>query len=185
MKEEKDLDIDHMVRGKIPASNYRPSMVGFSIDSLQEEERQHRLKYYVGEYFLFQFRIPPFQRPVVWTEEQCIKFCESAYKGYNLGTYTVNKVEWVGRGDAAHPHQYDAWLLDGLQRLTAIWKYKHDEFKVFGYLWSELDRIDHCRFNNASFPMAQVNIKDLEQLKDVYNALNYGGTAHTEDQRAT
>lgn len=181
---KKDLDIDQMIRGKIPASNYRPNMVGFSIDSLHDEDRQYRLDYFKGDTFLFQFRIPPFQRPIVWTEEQCIAFCESAYRGYNLGSITVNKPEWVGRGTTAHPHPYDGWLLDGLQRLTAIKRYFNNEFKVFSYYWDELDRIDKCRFQNAPLPHAEVRIADLQQLKDIYNALNYGGTPHTEDQRA-
>jgi hypothetical protein len=181
---EKDLDIDGMIRGKIPASNYRPSTLAFSLDNLYQEDREHRLKYYAGESFLFQYRIPPFQRAVVWTEEQCIKFIESAYRGYNLGTYTVNKLEWVGKGHDAHPHPYDAWLLDGLQRLTAIQKYYADAFKVFGFFWSELDKIDQCRFHNASLPCAHVSLKSLAELKEIYNALNFGGTPHTEEERA-
>lgn len=68
---------------------------------------------------------------------------------------------------------------------TAIKKYKQDEFKVFGYYWSELDLIDQCRFNNASFPCTQISIKSLEELKEIYNALTFGGTPHTEDQRAS
>lgn len=180
----KDLDIDFMVRGKIPASNYRPNIIGCSIDHLSEEERLYRLEYFKGEIFLFQYRIPPFQRAVVWTDAQCISFCESAYRGYNLGSYTVNKCEWVGRGFDAKPHHYDMWLLDGLQRLTAIHRYYRDEFKVFGYLWSQLDAIDHRRFKMASFPVAQVSIYNLQTLKDIYNALNYGGTPHTEEERA-
>ena len=100
----KDLDIDGMLRGKIPATWYRPQYLAFSISNLHSEIPDYRLKYYDGDEFLFQFRIPPFQRPIVWTEEQCIAFCESAWKNYNLGTYTVNKCEWVGKGHDAHPH---------------------------------------------------------------------------------
>ena len=181
---EREHDIDGMIKGKIPASNYRPSMLAFSIGNLQEEDRQYRLDHFKGEQFIFRFRLPPFQRPFVWSIEQCIAFCESAWKGFNLGTYTVNKLEWVGNGHDAHPHPYDAWLIDGQQRLTALSRYMHDEFKVLGYFWSELDRIDHCRFENASFPEARVSIKSLEELKILYNALNYGGTPHTEEQRA-
>lgn len=181
MTEEKpDLDIDGMLKGKIPASNYRPTTLAFSIDHLHVEEREHRVKYYADEVLLFQFRIPPFQRAVVWTEDQCIRFIESAYRGYNLGTYVVNKLEWTKDG----PHPFDMWLLDGLQRLTAIWRYQQDEFKVFGYHWSELDRIDKCRFGNVSFSMSEVRLKTMDELKQIYNALNFGGTVHTDADRA-
>lgn len=182
--EKSDVDIDGYLKGLIPASNYRPQIIGWSIDSLQDEERQYRLNHFKDETFLFQFRIPPFQRPIVWTDSQCIAFIESVWKCYNLGSYTVNKLEWVGRGDNARPHPYDGWLLDGLQRLTAIKRYYNNEFKVLGYFWNELTKPDYLRFKQVSFPEARVSITDLQELKNLYNALNYGGTPHTEEQRA-
>ena len=179
---EQEIDTDGMIKGKIPAAWFRPASLSFCISELLRDDKSSKTEKHQtfrGEW-LFNFKIPPFQRPVVWTEAQCISFIESAWKGFSLGTYVVNKVPW----NSGMIHEADDYLLDGLQRLTAIMRYTNDEFKVFGYFYSELDRIDYCRFENVSFPQLRVNLTSDTQLRELYNALNYGGTPHTEDQRA-
>jgi hypothetical protein len=115
--------------------------------------------------------IPPFQRPEVWTEEQKVRFIESIWQGLPIGNWCYNRTSVM---NSVH----DAWLLDGQQRLTAIRDYIAGEFKVLGYLWSELTVIDQRLFSMTPFPCLETNIDDEDKLREVYDRLAYGGTAH-------
>lgn len=132
-----------------------------------------------GEW-LFAFKIPPFQRAVVWTDEQCVKFIESAWLGFDLGSYLINRIPWSGE----FIHEYDDFLIDGLQRISAIHRYVRDELQVFGLYYSELSEHEVTRFENVQFTCNTTSLLELEQLKELYNRLNFGGTPHTEKERA-
>lgn len=161
------------------SSNYSMSEIIHNfVDGTPSKEHQYPHEFN-GEW-LFDFKIPPFQRPIVWNEEQCIRFIESCWLGFDIGSYVINRVEWRREKVPLR----DRYLLDGLQRLTAIKKYICNEFKVFGYYWNELDRIEHCRFENITFNRNTVQVDDDATLHEIYNRLNFGGTPHTEDQRA-
>lgn len=122
--------------------------------------------------------IPTWQRPLVWTQDQMISFIESAWKGLPLGTYTFNR-------SYANGQVFDNLLIDGQQRMYAIQCYLEDQFKVFGYYWSETTDVDKRFFEcNTSFPSYITETDDEQALRDYYNMMNFGGTNHTEDQRA-
>lgn len=126
-------------------------------------------------------RLPPFQRPAVWVEAQQVRFIESAWLGLHLGTYVVNRNDaWVG----GKPHRTDLWLIDGQQRLRAIECYLDGVFEVFGYTWSQLNKVEHRRFESLSFAQSVVHESNEDVLRELYDRLNFGGTPHTEDQRA-
>jgi hypothetical protein len=60
------------------------------------------------------FRLPPYQRPAVWTSEQSAAFLTRLLRGMPGGTVLI----WE-RYDAARKDR-EWWLIDGQQRLTAI-----------------------------------------------------------------
>lgn len=123
------------------------------------------------------FPLPVWQRPLVWTMKQRIRFLESAWLGLNLGTFTYN--------DNYNDPEYDGLLLDGQQRLYAVEQYLSDEFEVFGYHWSELSPPDTRRFGmNVHFNCFITNSNSETYMREYYDLMNFGGTAHTEDQRA-
>lgn len=134
--------------------------------------------------FLMGFVLPPFQRPVVWDEAQMIRFLESAWMGFNLGTWTWNDAMDKPSGKKDKFHKTDRWLIDGHQRLTALDRYWNDEFEVFGYKWSELTDVDHRLFLFTGFASSVVKMTNEASLRELYNRMNFGGTAHTEEQRA-
>lgn len=159
---------------------------------MDEDDRFQSIQYFKGEW-LFRFKVPPFQRQFKWTEEQCVKFIESVWMGFGLGSYLVNKVPRHVRliRDRGTPdegkeyiHEYDDFLIDGLQRITAIKRYLDGEFPVFGFYWRELTRRERRRFESVTFTQCVVSTEDLDKLKELYNRLNFGGTAHTEEERA-
>lgn len=123
--------------------------------------------------------LPPFQRPAVWTQEQQVRFIESVWNGYDIGRYVVYQPH--------HPEfsRFTDCVIDGQQRIRAILAYVNSEFPVLGYRWSELPRVDKRRFEMITFNRACIRETMSEaQLRDMYNRMNYGGTPHTEDQRA-
>lgn len=152
----------------------------FSYSGLDARSHFHGDKY---EYLLG-FYVPPFQRPAVWTQAQQIRFLESVWLGLTVGTYVYNYCEEYDRTTQKFHHTYK-WLIDGQQRLRAIKAYLNDEFAVFGHKWSDLDRREKRDFENSSFPSVRFNTSDEGLLREVYDRLNFGGTAHTEEQRAT
>jgi uncharacterized protein with ParB-like and HNH nuclease domain len=120
----------------------------------------------------FNFKLPDFQRPLVWTQGQKIRLIESLLVGIPIGTYTVNESD--------NP-ALDRLLIDGQQRVNAIKEYVNNEFKVYGLFYSEVtDR----KFHNCQFPCYVTQSDDIEYLKNYYNLMNFSGTAHKEEERA-
>lgn len=125
------------------------------------------------------YRLPSWQRGLVWSRDQQIRFVESAWLGIPLGTWTYNIVP-----DGTN-HPFDFLLIDGQQRLTALQTYLEDGFAVFGYRWSETTTIDQRLFRqNTKFPCYITETTDKNYLREYYNLLNFGGTAHLKHQRA-
>tara|TARA_R110000851_G_scaffold178010_3_gene324924 strand:+ start:210 stop:707 length:498 start_codon:yes stop_codon:yes gene_type:complete len=120
--------------------------------------------------------IPTWQRPLVWTQDQNVKLIESIWLGLPIGTYTFNRV---------YGSIHDNILIDGQQRMNAIELYVGDAFKVFGYYYSEITKIDKRWFRSSGkFGSYITESKSEEYLKGYYNMMNFSGTAHTDSQRA-
>ena len=172
-----NLDQIHFTRGK-------------HLENPEYEREMHR----DGQNWLAGYIIPPFQRPLVWNEGRMIKFIESAVLGLHLGTWCYNRatnapIEKVRMDDGRvreFYHYTDRWIIDGQQRLTALDRFFDDAFPVFGSRWSEVDRLVQRRFlNNTSFSAYETKIYDEQELRVLYDRLNFGGVPHTPDQRAT
>lgn len=125
--------------------------------------------------YILGFKVPDFQRPLVWTIEQKINLINSLWCGVPIGTYTVNEC-----GDS----EFNLIIIDGQQRLNAIESYINDDFKVYDMFYSELDTKLKGRFKNSIFPQYVTNSDDIEYLKNYYNLMNFGGTAHKESEKA-
>ncbi len=123
------------------------------------------------------FFLPSWQRGSVWTEGQKIALLESAWKGVNIGTFTYNV--------AACGSPYDNLLIDGQQRMLALQDYIEDKFPVFGYRYSEVTDVDRRMFEiSTHFSSYRTNSEDEQFLREYYNLMNFGGTAHKDDERA-
>ena len=149
------------------------STAGSPIFNWREKQNPNHFGYReVMGYFL-----PPWQRGLVWTQDQKVKLIESLWLGLNIGTYTFNRV--------GHGTKFDNLLIDGQQRMWALQCYLSDEFPVFGYRWSEITDADRRGFEfSRHFHCYITNSEDEEYLRSYYNMMNFGGTAHKEDERA-
>jgi Uncharacterized conserved protein len=143
---------------------------------------------YPGQEWLMGYALPPFQRPVVWDEERMVRFVESAIRGVHLGRFVYNNAKDapMERVDGREVfHRTDRWLVDGQQRLTALERYFNDAFPVFGLLWSEVGERDRRRLLRTPFEAEEVSLTDETELRELYDLMNFGGIAHSPDQRAT
>lgn len=130
-----------------------------------------------GRRTIMGYVIPDWQRDLVWTEAQMISFMESAWKGIPIGTYSYNRGEFGTK--------YDNLLIDGQQRMYALQCYLEDKFPVLGYRWSEVTPLDQRMFKTGvHFGCYVTETNDEEFLRNYYNLMNFGGTAHNEGEQA-
>lgn len=133
---------------------------------------------------LLRLVLPPWQRGECWSVEQKTRFIEGIFLGLGTGYYVVNGADYA---DGGRPLPMSGWLLDGQQRISAIRDFMDDRFPVFqDVFYSGLDRPTRLRrFLRESFPCFELEYTGNEAvLKDLYNRLNFGGTPHTENDRA-
>lgn len=121
---------------------------------------------------------PDFQRGHVWTEEQQIAYIEYFLKGGLTGRdFYFNKPSWHIKAKT----DYDDFVcVDGLQRITAVLRFLHDEIPAFGLKYSEFE--GHPRDVTTKF---NIYINDLQYKKEVlqwYVEMNSGGTPHTNEE---
>lgn len=141
--------------------------------------------------FVMGYPLPHWQRPLVWSEAQCVQFIVSIWSGVDLGSYLVNGLwDYQLNGDKEEFRKFSEVLLDGQQRLTAIERYVTDQIAVpdaNGTLryWSELGRQERRRFGTFHFAKGTIESWDENKLRLAYDLRAFGGTPHTEDQRAT
>lgn len=121
---------------------------------------------------------PDFQRGHVWTKEQQTAYMEYLLKGGSSGKdFYFNRVG--GMNDFGNLKS-DFVCVDGLQRITAIFSFLHNEIPVFGHYLRDFE--DSLRFADVRFSM---NVNDLKTRKDVltwYVEMNSGGTPHTQEE---
>lgn len=141
--------------------------------------------------FVMGFPLPVFQRPPVWTRAQKVRFIESVWAGIDLGSYMVNDQFEIIHGPAGDTYrEFSDALLDGQQRLSAIEDYILSGFAVADSqgvprFWSDLPKVERRRFASYTFSRACIKTWDEGALRKAYDLRAFGGTAHTEDQRAS
>lgn len=127
--------------------------------------------------------IPPWQRAEVWTDHQKQRFIEGVFLGLGTGYYVVNQPDWDSNGTLP----MSGWLIDGQQRLTAIRDFVAGGVSIFdGIRYEDLSKADRLkRFAHVVFPCFEIEYQaDESQLRELYDRLNFGGTSHTEADRA-
>lgn len=141
--------------------------------------------------FVMGFPLPEWQRPLVWLPEQKVRFIQSIWAGVDIGSYMLNE-SYEYEDDAAGVPRFRKFsevLLDGQQRLSAIEAYVLNEFAVPDFdgvprFWRELPKVERRRFSSLHFARATVKSWDERKLRLAYDLRAFGGTPHTEAQRA-
>lgn len=137
-----------------------------------------------GERSLLGLMLPPWQRSEVWTDFQKVRYVEGIFHGFGLGTYVINGMDWQKDG-ARKP--MSGWLIDGQQRIGAIRDFVQGRLTIFeDVTFGSLSAPEAKRFLRRNFDCFELEYsEDENQLKDLYDRLNFGGTPHRESERAT
>lgn len=118
---------------------------------------------------------PDFQRGVVWTTEQQIRYIEYLLSGGKSGRELYwNCVGW--ESDYRGPYQ----LVDGKQRLTSALLFLKGDLPIFGgrYISDFEDKIPY----NVAFYWNVNNLKTRKAVLSWYLELNEGNIAHTKEE---
>lgn len=127
------------------------------------------------------FTLPSWQRDLVWTHEQSVRFIESAWLGLHLGEWISTEHDW---DESNRPLALSGMLIDGQQRFHALESYWNNKFSVFGHKWADLGDIEKKRFLRRPFTSTEVEISNEASMRQLYDRMNFGGTAHLESERA-
>ncbi len=132
---------------------------------------------------LMNLTLPPWQRPETWSVDQKRRFVEGIFLGLGTGTYVVHQHDWDEDGQ---PKPMSGWLIDGQQRISALRDFLSGEMVIFGDVrFTDMSIPDQLRFKRRPFPCHELDYTDDEdRLMELYDRLNFGGTPHTEAQRA-
>lgn len=121
---------------------------------------------------------PEFQRAHVWTEKQQISYME--YLVRNPGdskakSITFNCSSW----NCYLPKDNIVYLVDGLQRLTAIKRFLNNEIPIYGYYLKEFDS---DLFIKRIYLDIYVYALPYKEMLKLYINMNAGGVLHTEEE---
>lgn len=122
---------------------------------------------------------PEFQRGHVWTKEQQMAYIEFLLRGGKTGRdlYFNNPSQHHTVPEGA----YNAFVcVDGLQRITAMRRFIHNEIPAFESFFSEYT--DNMRIIKDTI---RIHINDLQTEKEVimwYLEMNSGGTPHSREE---
>ncbi|WP_161954061.1 HNH endonuclease family protein [Candidatus Methylomirabilis limnetica] len=129
---------------------------------------------------------PDFQRPAVWGSAQKQLLIDTIIRDYD-----VPKLYW--RKIASHPDRYD--VVDGQQRLRAIWEFFEDKVKlpkdaepvegvpVAGCTYSTLP--DELRIRCDVYPMDVVVLEDTDEdeVREMFLRLQNGTSLKAQEKR--
>jgi hypothetical protein len=179
---------------RIPQQHLMAQVFMFQVDMLAANLEKYsadpggvKAEYPWATRFVMGHPLATWLRPAVWTEEQQFRFITSVWIGGDLGSYLVNG--WYEFDDKGAYLSNSGVLLDGQQRLTALEGYLLGRFgvpDVSGHvrLWSELGDNERRRFLGMTFTQARVHSGDASALRQISDLRAFGGTSHSEDQRA-
>lgn len=127
------------------------------------------------------YKLPVWQRNEKWTDEQSSRFIRSIWMGIGVGTFMVN---------SSSKPELNQVLIDGQQRLRAIERYFRNEIAVLGedgknYYWNDLADEEQRHFLRMPFPWVESQYNTEEQMIEASDLLNFGGTPHTPEERAS
>lgn len=167
-----------------------PRSIGELMNKVREfNENPDKVKatYPWADRFVCGMPLASWQRQPVWSEEQQIKFINSIWQRLDLGSYLVNSW-WKMEKDESMAPLSDI-VIDGQQRLTSIERYLNGEIPAVAndgcfVFFHELPENEKRGFGNRVFARAEIESADENLLREAHDIREFGGVAHTDDQRA-
>jgi hypothetical protein len=160
-----------------------PKLIGATIQGHQDHETMYWSRidaFYVGDSDHKIVLDPEFQRGHVWTEEQQRRFVEYALHGGQESCVVIFNVKRT-------KPTWTFTCVDGLQRLTAVYRFMHDQLTVFDGLTCS-SMVKHSEFKkfpwtDFRFTVSTTYLSDIDVLR-FYLELNSNGTPHSVEEIA-
>lgn len=157
-------------------------------DLMRPRPVEYEHMFHPGQEQLGHYYLAPFQRPPVWTDEQSARLIESVHLGISIGSFVVSGSAPYNRKENRYPYTSD-WIIDGQQRMRALKKYLDDDLTVFlgtpyEHHWGQLSISQQRGFKMVPVGFIELTTSNEDELRDIYDRLNFGGVSHTEEQRA-
>lgn len=118
---------------------------------------------------------PDYQRGNVWNETQKVALIDSVFKNIDIGKFTIIKRKWGNNSNVPEtPFMYE--MLDGKQRLTALFEFRMSMFKYSGMYFHEMNPMDRNHFKGYPISYAETDPLTNEQKYRYFLKLNTCGT---------
>lgn len=114
---------------------------------------------------------PEYQRGLVWEHEQKELLVESIMTNIPIGNIFIN--------DRGYNH-YE--IVDGQQRLDAIWNFYNNNFTWEGLLFKELPMEMQSRFEMFVLATYITKYKERKQIIELYYRINWAGVEHSVEE---
>lgn len=111
---------------------------------------------------------PDYQRDYVWTADDKVKLIDSIFNNRDIGKFV-----FIHSDDYTAEYMYE--ILDGKQRLNAIFEFYEDRFKYNGLYFSEMCVRDRNFFENYNVCRAELRHMTKDQIIRMFIMLNTGG----------
>lgn len=117
---------------------------------------------------------PEYQRGLVWSDVQKWSLIDSIMKNIDIGKFTIIRRPWGSdHSKPMTPKLYE--MLDGKQRITALWEFYTSQFKYNGLYYYELHPRDRSHFKNYRISYAECEPLTDEQKYRYFLKLNTTG----------
>ena len=115
--------------------------------------------------------VPEYQRGLVWEQEQKELLIDSMMINLPIGNIFLNDRDYL-----------DYEIVDGQQRLMAIWDYVNDRFTWKGLKYSELPEEFQRRIEMFVVSTYITNYSERRNIIELYYRINWSGVQHTIDE---
>jgi hypothetical protein len=163
-------------------------------DIMRPREPNYEHMFAPGQETLGHYYLPPFQRGACWSDEQSAKLIESIHLGISIGAICVagsgrTRKEMVDGKLVDRFLESSDWLIDGQQRMRALARYLADDLRIFvgtehEHSHGDLSETQRRRFDNVPIGFVTLGETSVDELKRIYDLMNFGGKAHEEHERA-
>ena len=127
-----------------------------------------------------EYVVPDWQRGHIWTEEQQIAYIEYCFtaplQGGSATEVIIAEQYFIGDGSNEDFH-VKIFLVDGLQRTTAVRRFLKGEINAFGKSHDKYE-MRGC----VDFRVHMLKINSEKEAIELYLSLNGTGTPHTQEE---
>ena len=128
-----------------------------------------------------------YQRGIVWSEPQRMLLIDSILRGFDLPKIFLRRLP------DGSPYLFD--VVDGVQRLTSIWQFLSDEFRlpwsekypnigdVGGKTWSELPQDAKDRLQFARVTVTELETDSEDEIRELFQRLQRGEPLNAAEKR--